>query len=219
MLLVAVFCFFLFFFFFWKCQNLLLSLLMCLVSWRIVFHHAKACYIYGAVGNPREGPGGPAPLFLDQTEARRVEKNFFETAPVPLISGSGWLFPPPPPPFVWRSGVWKQFYAKVLSKCCKCTDVSLLTKKHWTDFAFITTHVQRVAGKPRTKASKAVYVNCFSLSLKTKRCSIPSKLEILFFLWSHSETRKGTFMRSWVIFNKQNQQRQRDDKGHGARRS
>ena len=176
---------------------------MCLVSWRIVFHHAKACCIYGAVGDP----GGPAPLFLDQTEARRVEKNCFEPAPLPLISGSGWP-PSPPPPFC-------QSAVKVL-QMHRCQSVK---KENWTDFAFITIHVHRVAGKPKTKASKAVYVNCFSLSLKTKRYSIPSKLEILFFLWSYSETRKGTFMRSWVIFNKQNQQRQRDDKCHGARRS
>ena len=36
------------------------------------------------------GPEGPGlPLFLDQTEAQRGEKNFFETG-LPLISGSGW---------------------------------------------------------------------------------------------------------------------------------
>ena len=38
------------------------------------------------------GPGLPPPhLFLDQTEARRAEKKFFETPPpppFPLISGS-----------------------------------------------------------------------------------------------------------------------------------
>ena len=38
------------------------------------------------------GGGGGPPLFLDQNEARRAEKNFFETAPP--ISGSGWLLPP-----------------------------------------------------------------------------------------------------------------------------
>ena len=162
------------------------------------------------------GRGGPPPLIFRPNCGSKGRRIFFETAPpLPLISGSGW----PPPPFIRRSGIWKQFYAKVLSKCCKSTDVSLLKKKHWTSFAFITTHVHRVARKPKTRASKAVYVNCFSLSLKTKRYSIASKREILFFLWSYSETRKGTFMRSWVIFNKQNQQRQRDDKGHGARRS
>ena len=41
------------------------------------------------------GPGGGALLFLDQTEAQRAEKNFFETAPPPhFISGSGWPGPP-----------------------------------------------------------------------------------------------------------------------------
>ena len=38
------------------------------------------------------------PLFLDQNEARRAEKNFFKTG-TPLISRSGWLSPP-----IWRSG-------------------------------------------------------------------------------------------------------------------
>ena len=35
-----------------------------------------------------EGPGGPPPLVLDQTETRRAEKIFFETVPPPVISGS-----------------------------------------------------------------------------------------------------------------------------------
>ena len=48
-----------------------------------------------------EGPGEASPplpplLFLDQTDARREEKNFFE-AGHPPISGSGWPSPPPPP--------------------------------------------------------------------------------------------------------------------------
>ena len=56
------------------------------------------------VADPGEGPGGPGPpLFLHQTEARRAEKNFFETGPL-LLSGSGWPDPPPPPPLIWRSG-------------------------------------------------------------------------------------------------------------------
>ena len=41
-----------------------------------------------SVADPGERPGGPGPpLFLDQTKARRVEKNFLETCP-------------PPPPFI-----------------------------------------------------------------------------------------------------------------------
>ena len=35
--------------------------------------------------DPGEGPGGRPPLFLDQTEARRAEKMFFETAPPPPL--------------------------------------------------------------------------------------------------------------------------------------
>ena len=35
-----------------------------------------------SVADPGERPGGPGlPLFLDQTKARRVEKNFLETCP------------------------------------------------------------------------------------------------------------------------------------------
>ena len=53
-----------------------------------------------SVADPEGGPG--APLFLDETKARRAEKNFFlRSAPSPLISEFG---RPPPPPFIWRSG-------------------------------------------------------------------------------------------------------------------
>ena len=48
-----------------------------------------------SVVDPGEGPGGPPPLFLDQTEARRVEKKF-ETWPPPNLRG--WMRPPPPTP-------------------------------------------------------------------------------------------------------------------------
>ena len=41
----------------------------------------------GSRGGARGAPGPP--LFFDQNEARRAEKNFLETAPPPLISGSG----------------------------------------------------------------------------------------------------------------------------------
>ena len=35
-----------------------------------------------------KGPGGPPPLVLDQTEARRAEKIFFLRLSPPVISGS-----------------------------------------------------------------------------------------------------------------------------------
>ena len=36
--------------------------------------------------NPGEGPEGPGPpLFLDQNEARRTEKIFFEAGPAPCL--------------------------------------------------------------------------------------------------------------------------------------
>lgn len=34
-------------------------------------------------------PHPPAPIFLDLNEARRAQNIFFETGPLPLISGSG----------------------------------------------------------------------------------------------------------------------------------
>ena len=41
------------------------------------------------------GPGGPAPpLFLDQTEARRAEKFFWETGPPSLCQGLDYRAPP-----------------------------------------------------------------------------------------------------------------------------
>ena len=59
------------------------------------------------VMDPGEGPRGTRPpLFLDQTEGRRVERNFLETAPPPpplLISGCG--LPPPPRPLPYLK-VW-----------------------------------------------------------------------------------------------------------------
>ena len=47
--------------------------------------------------NPGERPGGAGPpLFLDQNEARRTEKNFFEAGPPPYLRV--WMTVPPPPP-------------------------------------------------------------------------------------------------------------------------
>ena len=47
------------------------------------------------MADPGEGP--PPPLFFDQNEARRTEKNFGETAP-PLSQGLDDPSPPPPTP-------------------------------------------------------------------------------------------------------------------------
>ena len=123
MFLVAVFvCLFVFFVLFRKCQNCLLGLLMCLVSWRIMFHHAKACYIYRAVGDPGKRPGGPAPpLFLDQIVARRVEKLFLRPPPPPPSLSEGL---DPPLRWYWEPSVCTtaEFQPKLgnsfMSKCC-----------------------------------------------------------------------------------------------------
>ena len=61
-------------------------------------YHARRWYSWkpqkasACSGRSREGPGGPPPLLLDQTEAWTVENFFFVTAPPfhPLISESGW---------------------------------------------------------------------------------------------------------------------------------
>ena len=50
------------------------------------------------------GPGVPPALFLDQNEARRAGKNFFETGP-PLFSRSGWPASHPPPPLPLSEGL------------------------------------------------------------------------------------------------------------------
>ena len=47
------------------------------------------------VADPGEGPGGPAPLLLDQTDAQRAEKHFFWDRPPPLYQGLDDLPPPP----------------------------------------------------------------------------------------------------------------------------
>ena len=40
------------------------------------------------------GARGAAPLFVDQTEARRAQKNFFQTAPPPFSQGLDDRLPP-----------------------------------------------------------------------------------------------------------------------------
>ena len=56
-----------------------------------------------SVADPGERPGGPGPpLFLDQTKARRVEKNFLETCPPPPpLYLRVWMITPPSDLKVW----------------------------------------------------------------------------------------------------------------------
>ena len=81
---------------------------------------------YVPVGDPGEGPGGgrpPNPLFLDQTEVRRAEKN----RPT-LSQGLDDLPSPPPPPSfegldtplcVIEIHIFKQYYG--VRTLCKTT--------------------------------------------------------------------------------------------------
>ena len=63
------------------------------------------------VADPGEGPGGPAPLLLDQNEAQRGEKNFFgDRAPRYLRV---WISAPPPRPLISRSGSGTASYPKM----------------------------------------------------------------------------------------------------------
>ena len=55
----------------------------------------KVTYIDPSAADPGEGHGWPSPLCLDQTEAQRAQKNFFETTLPPLSEG---LDPPLPLP-------------------------------------------------------------------------------------------------------------------------
>ena len=48
----------------------------------------RCIFILFSVVDPGEGPGGPGPpLFFDQNEARRAEKNFLGDRPPPLSQG------------------------------------------------------------------------------------------------------------------------------------
>ena len=68
-------------------------------SWLIFIHTMRTNRCSGGSGG--RGPGSPASrLFLEQTEARRAEKIFWDLGPPSLISGSGWH----PSPLIWRSG-------------------------------------------------------------------------------------------------------------------
>ena len=55
-------------------------------------------FSFTSVADPDEGPGLPSPplLFLDQTEARKVEKNFFWRPAPPYLRV--WMIPPLPLP-------------------------------------------------------------------------------------------------------------------------
>ena len=67
--------------------------------------YSKHSSLYGS-GGSRGGPRGTQapPLFLDQTEARRAEKNIFGDAPSPLSQG----LDDQGPPYlkVWIRTVW-----------------------------------------------------------------------------------------------------------------
>ena len=75
-----------------------------MTSWSVgqmLYHQATG----DLVTDPREGPGGGGAgpsLFLDQTEARRSEKIFFQDR-LPPSYLRVWIITPPPPPQTLRS--------------------------------------------------------------------------------------------------------------------
>ena len=102
-----------------------------------------------------QGRGPPSPLFFDQNEARRAEKNFLgdRAPPSPRV----WMpAPPPPPHLIWRSGsATVSWAASVFSR------------------VFIVTHAPLVAlafGRPRNippRAEKNHHL-CYPRNLKAK---------------------------------------------------
>ena len=58
--------------------------------------HLSVEFSGGSRGRARGSPPAP-PLFLDQTEARRAEKIFLETAPLPHLSQGCLLYTSPSP--------------------------------------------------------------------------------------------------------------------------
>ena len=76
--------------------------------WAIAIPCKQSLHFSGGFrGEARGTRGTRAPLlFLDQTEARRAEKSFLETSPLPLSKG---LDDHPPPPLISRSGYGTAF--------------------------------------------------------------------------------------------------------------
>ena len=64
--------------------------ILCRIVAHMIDHsYSKYSSLYGSGGSRGGARGDWPPLLLDQTEARRAEKNFFGEGPPPLISGSG----------------------------------------------------------------------------------------------------------------------------------
>ena len=114
-----------------------------------------------SVADPGEGPGGPRPpLFLDQTKARRVEKNFWRPAPPPPPYLRVWLIGPPSPHLkVWiRSELppkLLQYVAYAVTLCShgransgghKLEHILLLKEKNSHD-SFLLANVPRTSMK------------------------------------------------------------------------
>ena len=83
--------------------------------------------------------GARPPLFFDQNEVRRAEKSFFGDRPPPLISGSGYdrPTPPPPSPLIWRSGF--------ATDSCIYFSVNPRRKQSWTSPKSLKLPLQFVA--------------------------------------------------------------------------
>ena len=71
----------------------------------------RCIFVLFSVVDPGEGPGGPGrPLFFDQNEARRAEKNFLGDCPPPYLRV--WMTAPPAlsegldPPLIFHNKVF-----------------------------------------------------------------------------------------------------------------
>ena len=132
------------------------------------------------------------PLFLDQTEAWRTDKKFFETSPPPLsqglddcpplISGSGWL---PPPPL--SEGLDLPLLVTMVAKFLELNNLSWQRqpfanmsndgKKSWATIWFLSAivHLTQVTSRVWWEAEELNYEtdDCWSEHTKNnKRCSI-----------------------------------------------
>ena len=74
---------------------------------KILVKFSNTQKLEGNVSNPVVDPGPP--LFLNQTEAQKAEKNFLEITPPPLPY---W----PPPTIIWRSGSATEIPPKIQKK-------------------------------------------------------------------------------------------------------
>ena len=91
------------------------------------------------MGDLGKGPGGPAPLFLAKTEARRAEKCFWRPPPPYLIV---WMTAPPPPALSEGPGSASEYRAKIVQgipiNCLNATGQAASCRQYYCQTVKIT---------------------------------------------------------------------------------